>query len=117
MFDFLDMQGTYKDRLVENTKINSAEVDTVMVTDSAEPYETGISHPQYNDGSWVIVEMYNTKKEAKEGHKRWVEVFSKDELPVKLEDVSTSNIAELLKTVKDICGDETVEEAKRIISK
>ncbi len=117
MFDFLGMESNYKDRLVENTKVGGGEVDTVMVTDSEEPYETGICHPQYNEGSWVIVEMYNTKEEAKEGHKRWVEVFSKDELPIKLQDVGTSAISELCAMVKDICAEDVVEEAKRIVDK
>ena len=92
MFNFLSMATNYKERLVENTKINGAEVDTVKVNDSLQGFETAVMHPSYHDNQWVIVEMYDTKKEAKIGHAKWVEMF-KDELPKELTDVSTAKIA------------------------
>ena len=70
-------------------------VDTTKVSDSAEPYETGIKHPAYNENAWVIVEMYNTIQEAEKGHKKWIKTMTKPNLPKQLEDVSTSFIAAL----------------------
>jgi hypothetical protein len=77
----INMIGTYEERKVDNTEINGVVIDTALVTDSDQPYETGIRHPKYNNGKWVIVEMYNTKREARTGHNKWVEIFSKEELP------------------------------------
>ena len=90
----MNMYGNYEERLVENTKINGAVIDTVMVTDSYEPYETGIAHPNFNDGKWIIVEMYNSKEQARAGHKKWVNMF-RYSLPKELKDVSTSTIKKL----------------------
>ena len=101
MFEFFDMVNNYEERKVENTEITNGEIDTCAVSDSEQPYETGISHREYNDGEWIIVEMYETKEQAKEGHKRWVDKMSSDSLPNKLVDVSTSGIAGLLDAVSD----------------
>lgn len=95
MFDFYSMAGNYEDRLVENTKIDKVVIDTAAVTDSEQPYETGISHPEYNGSDWVIVEIYDTKALAEIGHKKWVGKVSKNELPDELEDVSTASITQL----------------------
>jgi hypothetical protein len=96
LFGFMDMAGTYEQRKVANTKINDAIIDTCAVTDSEQPYETAIQHKAYNEGQWVIVEMYDTKKQSIIGHKKWVNKF-KNDLPEKLEDVSTSKIMNLNK--------------------
>lgn len=79
---------SYKQRLVENTKINDAVIDTVLITDLDGPYETAIKHPKYNNGNWIVVKTYEDKTKAKEGHKRWVELFNKG-LPDELSDNST----------------------------
>lgn len=99
MFDFLDMANNYEERVVDNTKINEAEIDTCAVTDSDQPFETGVAHPRYNDGKWVIVEMYNRKKEAISGHKKWVKIFSAKKLPKQLTDVSTSTLKKLIDSI------------------
>lgn len=92
MFSFVDMIGNYEERKVKNTKIdNGSVVDTCRVTDSTQPYETGICSPLYNNNKWIIVELYNTKKEAKKGHDKWVEKMKTP--PKVLEDVSTSTIS------------------------
>jgi len=101
MFDFMSMAGTYKQRLVENTTINGAEIDTVRVTDSLQPYETAISHESYNSGAWVVVEMYDLKELAEIGHAKWVEIFKKEKLPIELKDVSTSTIKRLLDSISN----------------
>ena len=97
MFNFMDMVGNHAERLVANTKEGDAVIDTAAVSDSEQPYETGIAHPRYNNGAWVIVEMYDSRTEAKEGHNKWVDIFSQGKLPSELKDVSTSGIAVLLK--------------------
>lgn len=79
------------DRYTEDNFI----IDTTKVSDSEEPYETGIKHPAYNEDKWVIVEMYNSIQEAQKGHDKWIKVMTKPNLPKQLEDVSASFIAAL----------------------
>lgn len=101
---FMDMAGNYKERLVANyTNKNNdrIQVDTAAISDSDQPYETGIIHPGYNDGDWIIVEVYDTIKEAKVGHKRWVKKMTARSLPNQLLDVSTAEIAILFDTFGD----------------
>ena len=81
MFGFLDMIDNYEKRLVANDKRGDAVIDTVAVTDSDDPFETAVQHPQYNSGGWVIVETYKTKEDSQVGHDKWVKVMSADILP------------------------------------
>lgn len=60
---------SYEDRLVENTKQDEYEIDTCFANDKNK-YETGI---RKNDGEWIVVEEYNTKEDAKQQHKKWIE--------------------------------------------
>jgi len=90
MFGILGMINNYELRKVANTQVGGASIDTCAVTDSARPYETGIKHSRYNDGWWIIVQLYDSKEEAEVGHKKWVELFSRDELPPRLVDVNES---------------------------
>ena len=96
MFGF-GMMGNYEERKVARWPDDKDKwiVDTVAVNDSAQPYETAIQHPGYNDGKIIVVEMYDTKKLAQEGHDRWIETMSADKLPERLVDVSTCFIASL----------------------
>ena len=87
------MNDDYESRLVDNTLINDAVIDTVAINDSKKPFETGIKHPSYNDGKWVVVELYNTKEEAQAGHDKWVAIFKKG-LPDSLTDVNESIIGD-----------------------
>jgi len=88
----MDMASNHEDRVVDNFKKDKIIVDTCMVTDSDQPFETGVSHPAWNNSAWVIVEMYLTKTEAQAGHNKWVKIITADVLPKKLVDVSTSTI-------------------------
>lgn len=106
MFSFMDIIGSYEQRKVNNFKKGALEIDTVAVNDSLQPYETAVKCPSFNDNNWVIVEMYDNKRKAIEGHNRWVKKLSK-KLPSKLKDVSTSTI-KLLTGV----GDTTYERKK-----
>ncbi len=104
MFNFFDMADNYTDRLVENYKQGKLVVDTVRVTDAVKDYETAVQHPEYDNGSWVIVETYDTKAEAEVGHAKWVATMTAAELPSELVDVSSSGIGQLYHAV----GGETV---------
>jgi len=89
------MTENYDQRKVDNTKVGDAVIDTCAITDSAKPYETGIQHPEYNDGHWIIVETYDTEEEARKGHKRWVKAFSGKVLPNELTDRNESEFENL----------------------
>ena len=107
LFDFMDMADDYEERKVARFEKsfggkgkNQIIVDTCSVTDSDLPYETGISDARYNNGKWIIVEMYSTKKEAKIGHRKWVELITSKCPPAKLQDVSTTASSKLIDVVK-----------------
>lgn len=102
MLSFLSMAGNYEQRKVANYEGEGGlEIDTAAVTDSRKPYETGILHPQYNSGAWVIVELYDTKEEARAGHDKWVKIMTADILPAALRDVSSCEVAELADAFSD----------------
>lgn len=114
MFNFLSMVGNYKERLVANYNQNGVEVDTVLVTDSSKPYETGVRCSQYNSGRWVIVELYDTKEQAQAGHDKWVKKMTAKKLPQQLKDVSTCAIASIAKNLDSNFGKYKKEEVNRV---
>ena len=95
--NYFDMMENYESRKVANDVVGGAVIDTAAVPDSTEPFETAISSPNYNDGNWVIVELYRTKQAAREGHARWVTLMAGK--PASLTDVSMSGIKALGKMV------------------
>ena len=95
MFDFFEMLGNHEQRAVARFEQDGLIIDTCTVTDSAQPYETGICHSAYNDGKWIIVELYDTKEEAQTGHDKWVKLMTADEFPGSLRDVSSASIMQL----------------------
>jgi hypothetical protein len=87
MFDFLDMEGTHEQRKIANYKKDGVELDTCSVTDYPDkPYETGLLHPKYNRGNWIIVEAYKTEEKARAGHDKWVKLFESGKLPKEIKD-------------------------------
>ena len=100
MFSFFDMEGTYEDRVVGRLEEDGLLVSTAEVSDSLHPYETAVSHAEFNEGKLVIVEEYDSKDEAREGHKRWVEAMTGEVLPDKLSDVSGCGIASFVKALE-----------------
>ena len=92
MFNFFSMQGNYEERKVDNYEKDNIVIDTCRVTDSLQPYETGVCHPKYNNGNWIIVEMYDTKEDAKKGHDKWVKKMTSSKPPKQLKDVSNCEI-------------------------
>ena len=70
--------------------VNNASIDTCYVKETKK-YETGISHPAFNEWHWVIVEEYDDEITAKAGHEKWVKTFEKL-LPEELKDVTNNTI-------------------------
>lgn len=94
MFEFLNDFGNYDERKVDHTELEGgAQIDTARVSDGRQPFETAVSHPDYNDDKWVIVEAYDTKEDAQKGHDRWVKTMGTDPLPTELKDCSNANIS------------------------
>ena len=98
MFNFYQMAGNHEERKVDNFKLGNLVIDTCYVTDGDKDYETAVSHPNYNKSKWIIVESYDTKKEAQIGHNKWKKIMTSDNLPDKLIDClndETSQFADL----------------------
>ncbi len=93
MSDFRSMAFDYEGRKVDRYKVGDLFVSTVRVTDSAKPFETGVVHPAYNNNEPIVVELYNTKEEAQEGHNKWVKIMTARKLPWQLVDVGSNGIA------------------------
>lgn len=83
MFKWLDMIDNYEERNVANFKGDTFIVDTSLVTDMAEPYETAISHDDFNCGQWIILGWRKTKEEAKKFHDEVVKRFLDDDGSIK----------------------------------
>jgi hypothetical protein len=99
---FVGQINTYDQRKVDHYESNDLVVDTVQVHDSEQPYETGVCHPLYNNGKWIIVQLYDSLEEASKGHEEWVKKMTTYPLPGELKDVSTSVSA----TMRDSPGSE-----------
>jgi len=70
-FSYGSMIGNYKERKigrVEGKENNGIGVSTCFITDMNEPYETALLD---NNGAHPV-ERYMTKKEAIQGHRKWV---------------------------------------------
>lgn len=95
VFDFFKDIGNYKDRVVANFQDKKGlSVDTSRVSDGSHPFETGVKHPRYYEGHWIIVQAYDTKEEAKAGHEVWVSLMTAKELPKVLKDCQNAKIAQ-----------------------
>lgn len=90
-----DMLGNYEQRKVNLYRKDSLFISTVKVTDGDKIYETAIAHPEYNKGTLIIVDKYDTIEEAKRGHEKWVITMTSDNLPEKLVDCQNSWISKL----------------------
>lgn len=94
LFDFLSMMDNYDEHVVARHETDTLIVDTAEVSDSPRPFETAVSHDQYNKGKWVIVECYDDKQSAQAGHDRWVQTMSAAELPESLVDRASDTAAQ-----------------------
>ena len=96
LFDFFSMANNYEERKVANYSKDGITVDTCAIYDSKQPYETALEHPSYNDGEFIVVEMYDSKEDATKGHKRWVKTMTSSGLPKMLKDVSSAEICKFI---------------------
>lgn len=88
MFDFLNMIGTYNDRKVDRFETDLFIIDTVLVTDRAQLYETAIAHKDFRGGKWIILGWRRTKEEAQKFHDEMVAYYTcHGETVQKIEDV------------------------------
>ena len=88
MFDFLDMIDTYEYRKVDRFDSDEFTVDTALVTDREQPYETAIAHKDFNDGEWIVLGWRRTKEEAQKFHDEMVAYYTcHGETVQKIEDV------------------------------
>ena len=95
MFEFMFDAGNYQDRVVGRYDGDGTMVSTASVSDGRHPYETAFQHPDYNDGDMVIVEAYDSREQAADGHARWVEIMTNGPLPESLIDCQNSHISHL----------------------
>lgn len=100
LFDFLSDLNNYESRCVDRYEKDDFVISTAAVSDSDQPYETAVAHPEYNSGLLIIVEDYATEDDAKAGHKRWEKKMTAPVLPDTLKDISTCAAAELADKMK-----------------
>ena len=96
MFDFMYDIGNYDERAIARIEEDGMIIDTCRVSDGTKPIETGIKHPEYNRGKWVIVEAYDNEADALVGHARWVEIMKSP--PPELVDCANAGIGQLMKS-------------------
>ncbi len=115
MFNILGMMDNHAERLVACYEGDTCTVDTCLVTDSSQPYETGIQSTHYNDNKWIIVEQYDDRESAQAGHDRWVKKMTTGS-PATLTDVSTCEIAEFAK-ILGVDVNQTVENTAKEVDR
>jgi hypothetical protein len=80
MFNFLSMADSYESRKVARDEFDikgvEIHVSTAEVTDSDDPYETCV----FFDDKSKVVEMYDDRTSAEEGHERWVSFIKSNEI-------------------------------------
>lgn len=94
LFGFMGMADDYEQRKVARYDGEHLQVSTAAVNDSDKPYETAVQHDDY-DRNMIVVESYDTREAALEGHKRWVTRMTTEPLPEKLVENGESGIAQL----------------------
>jgi hypothetical protein len=90
--------ATYDQRMVARADYDWGFISTAAVSDGRDPYETAVEHAAYNMGKCVIVESYQTREAALEGHARWVAKME-GELPDTLTDCANSSISQVITEV------------------
>lgn len=80
LFGLMGMMGNYEEREVDNFKNDLFTVDTALVTDRSQPYETAVKHKNFNGDGWVTLEWSDTKEEAQKTHDKWVEFFQNNDV-------------------------------------
>jgi len=99
MFQFLEMIGNYDERKVGRNEFDWGYISTAFVNDGSQPYETAVKCNLYQDPNgeikyMCIVESYDSKDKALEGHKKWVKTMSCGLMPKTLIDTANAEIAQ-----------------------
>lgn len=92
MFNFLFNFLFNEPQLVARNEYSWGFISTVGVNDGQYPYETAISHKDYNAGEIIVVEAYEFFEHASQGHNKWVDTMLNN-LPEYLEDCGNSYIS------------------------
>lgn len=101
MFSFLQDFGNYEQRKIDRYEKNGLIVDTAAVSDGVHPYETGVCHPEYNLGKWVIVQAYDTQEESYTGHDTWIKRMTTEPLPEYLRDCANAIVSSMLESTSE----------------
>lgn len=94
MFDFFNDIDNYSERKVDRFEEDDLIIDTCRVSDGKQDYETAVSHPDYHNSKFIVVEAYSSKEEAQEGHDKWIEIMTKEPLPDELIDCCNAQIGD-----------------------
>lgn len=103
ILDFTFMGDNYEERVLARFEAENREfvVDTAAVTDSDDPYETAVSHLEYDEGRWIVVETYASKDKALVGHEDWVQRMTTEPLPEALRDCSNCILGKFIDILVD----------------
>ena len=71
----LGMIGNYEQRVVKNDKTTDFILDTAEVYDRSWIYETAVSHKDFNNGKWIILDGTNTREDALKAHEKWLKAL------------------------------------------
>ena len=72
MLRILSMMGNYSDRVVARFDSEEFSIDTALVTDREQSYETAIAHKDFRGGDWIVLGWSETKEEAQKFHNEMV---------------------------------------------
>jgi len=105
MFEFLLDAGNYEDRKIDKTEFNWGYISTCRVSDGRQPYETAICSNEYaksdeltNTSGMIIIESYDSIKNAKSGHVKWCKIMRNDP-PQELVDCCNAGLGQLIEMV------------------
>lgn len=88
MLNLISMMGNYEARKVDRFENDLFTVDTALVTDREQSYETAIAHKDFNGGEWIVLGWRSTKEEAQKFHDEMVAYYTcHGETVQKIEDV------------------------------
>jgi hypothetical protein len=90
------MYGNYESRKVARDEFAWGFISTARVTDGEFDYETAVKHKDYNNDEMVVVESYETKQQALNGHAKWVKKMTARRLPTALKDCANAGLSKLL---------------------
>jgi hypothetical protein len=100
----------YGERCVARNDYEWGYISTARVSDGKQPIETCVSHIAYwaKFSCQAVVEAYDTKEQALEGHKKWVVIMTADKLPETLIDVCNAKMGQLGKILDPDFGTKTL---------